>query len=96
VQHRGKPADDVNSISASQRRCRRRLRSVTELPPQPFEFEREIQGFLMLKSALLVAISQARIHQAQVEARFFRILTALLVVDIVSTTGHWKLWKSAG
>lgn len=42
------PPTIMNSISASLRRCRRRLRSLTELPPDSFKFEREVQCFLVL------------------------------------------------
>jgi hypothetical protein len=68
------PPTMMNSISASQRRCRRRLRSVTELAPHPFEFKRKVQCFLVLKGSLLVAIGQARIHETQVETCFLGIL----------------------
>jgi hypothetical protein len=71
----------MNSISASQRRWRRRLRSVTELPSHPLEFERKIQSFLMLNGPLLVAIRQAGVHQAQIETCFLGILDC--------GTGRW-------
>jgi hypothetical protein len=68
------PPTMTNSMSASQRRCRRRLRSVTELPPHSFEFEREVQRFLVLDGPLLMAIGQARVHEAQVKTCFLSVL----------------------
>jgi hypothetical protein len=57
-----KPPTITKSISASHRRCNKRLISFTELFADSFQFERQVQRLLVLDRALLDRLASIKLR----------------------------------